>query len=160
MNRQNVTQKSVFLIFDNLHSDENHQHRSSAKTERIYITLASLNERSDTVTFNHSFFYEYGRCYTFKPKVGVRPPPGSHYGYRFLFYKYDHRKQTRSSSKKVNYAGGWELFVHDAEEYWSENEPLSDSQQEHFFIDIGYKVRRWIAGLSPVGTQDSSGMLR
>lgn len=107
--------------------------------EKISLTVATLNGRTDILTFNYTFFYEYGRCYTFRPNGNVTMPPGSHYGYKFQFYKYAPPGNPKNTPKKV-YNGGWEIYVHNAGEYWSENEPLSDSQHEHFFVDMGYRV--------------------
>ena len=37
------------------------------------------------------------------------------------------------------FIGGWDVFVHDPRESWSENEPLTNSHHEHFFVETGTK---------------------
>lgn len=108
--------------------------------ERLTLKKATLNGLTNIMSYNTSFFYEYGRCYTFRPNEDVTVPPGSLYGYRFQFYRTLQPGNPKFYKPKKIYNGGWEVFVHDAGEYWSENEPLSDSQHEHFFVDVGYNV--------------------
>ena len=61
----------------------------------------------------------------------------------------------RLLEKSDKHIGGWDIFVHDPTDNWwgesarivqlclnrSENEPLTDSQQQHFYVEKGYRVR-------------------
>ena len=89
----------------------------------------------------YSYYYEHGRCYTFRPGPGHFPPPGSQYinffelfailyfwyifptryGLKFIMnYKYfpiqnSEKSEGNFSDKSF---GGWDIFVHDPDEDW------------------------------------------
>ena len=52
--------------------------------------------------------------------------------------------------------GGWDVFIHDPKTAWSENEPLTNSHHEHFFMESGTKVQIKI-GMSTYSTLNTSG---
>jgi len=95
----------------------------------------------------YRYYYEHGRCYTFRPGAGHLPPPGSQYGLKFIMnYKYFPIQSSEKEEKIFDVFsdrsfGGWDIFVHDPDEDWSENEPLTDSYHEHFFVEKGFKAQ-------------------
>ena len=52
--------------------------------------VAILNNDAQGLYNKPNYFYEHGRCYTFRPKEEHHElPPGSQYGYKFMLnYKY------------------------------------------------------------------------
>ena len=65
----------------------------------IYKIYASLNNSTNGTTYTEAFYYDHGRCYTFKPNKGIYPPPGKLHGYNFLFYKVSAVEQEREKVK-------------------------------------------------------------
>ena len=82
-------------LYNVTHNDQVSRHMS---------IVASLNNDAKALSNNVNYFYEHGRCYTFRPKedhVGL--PPGSQYGYRFwLNYKYRPIQYPISSNSAKN----------------------------------------------------------
>jgi len=121
-----------------------------------------LNQNSSALAHEYGYYYEHGRCYTFRPLPGHLPPPGSQYGLKFVMnYKYFPIMNNRTGNhsghgheddlkpwesgrfleRSYKHIGGWDIFVHDPSDNWSENEPLTDSQQQHFYVEKGYRAQ-------------------
>merc|ERR1712013_96364 len=129
--------------------------------------VASLNKDAKALENSVNYFYEHGRCYTFKPKQpNIGLPPGSLYGYKFwLNYKYrpiqfsnysNSQEIVKRRREEGRFMGGWDVFIHDPKTAWSENEPLTNSHHEHFFLESGTKVQIKI-GMSTYSTLNTSG---
>jgi len=142
-----TTYKARILELQNLynytHNDKQGEHMS---------IVASLNNDVQALYYSVNYFYEQGRCYTFRPKEDhMSLPPGSQYGYKFwLNYKYrpiqysntsDPERIQRRKRDEYKYNGGWDVYIHDPKAAWSENEPLTNSHHEHFFVETGTKAK-------------------
>ena len=62
------------------------------------------------VVHSARYFHDHGRCDSFRPShTSVKPVPGEQHGYKFLF----------GLTTEDMLQGGFDIFVHDPEEWWS-----------------------------------------
>lgn len=124
-----VWENITYPVVETSDSVQYQGHRDHIKS---YVT--SINNVGG-LDYTYTFYHDHGRCYTIRPPKNVdKPLPGEKYGYKLYFYL------QRSSNDSKLFDGEWQVHVHDADEWWSENSLLSYSHQETLYVKTGYRV--------------------
>jgi len=81
------------------------------------------------------YYHDHGQCYTYRPPKGAAAPiPGVRDGYK-VYFNYLPGNPNRNAMTP----GGMDMYVHDPDEFWTEN-PLLASRGEHIFINSGLEA--------------------
>ena len=106
---------------------------------RIVVVSASLNQKSNLyqgIVTSTRFFHDHGLCYLIHPPTDAdKPPPGEKNGYKMFFLL----QQGDTDHTSRLYPGGFDIFIHDETQWWTENPQLSHRGQM-YHVETGKMV--------------------
>ena len=103
---------------------------------RVLVFMESLNQipaRYQGVLVSSRFFHDHGQCYTVKPPAeGDKPVPGEQHGYQMYFLLI----QGKPNRTQLIAPGGFDIFIHDEDHWWSENPLMNRGETLH--VETGH----------------------